>query len=312
MTNAIEIRDINQVYRSGFWLKRVEILKGVSFSVKSGSAVGFVGSNGAGKTSLINIITGLRRPEGGSVKIFGSDPSSKLAKQKIGYLPERPYFYQHLSGQQLLSHLGTLSGYPPSLKAARILEVLEYVGLSDVGTKEISKYSKGMLQRIGIAQSIFHDPELLILDEPMSGLDPIGRREMRDLILDLNQKGKTVFFTSHVLSDVEAIADEVVTISNGRITNSGSIDKFSAKGAFSIELKVLLGADFRESFASKPFIRKFQPLRQIDQYRVVLDVGGKPEHLAAAFKALQDCKAEILSLTTNHDQLESLLRGEIQ
>ena len=217
MTPILAVSDVNQEFRVGFWLKRVQILHSVSLTIPERSIFGFLGANGAGKTTLIQLIVGLRKPTLGSVKVLGHDARSLEARSKIGYLPERPYFHPHLTGEGTLLYYGKLSGLTTTKIRSRIPSVLSAVGLRDAGRLELKNYSKGMLQRIGIAQALIHDPEFLVLDEPMSGLDPLGRKEMRELLLSLAREGRTLFFSSHIISDVEAICDQIALIQRGRI-----------------------------------------------------------------------------------------------
>ncbi len=225
MKNIVEIKNINQSFRTGFWLKRAHVLHDVSLDIPEGSIFGFLGPNGAGKTSLIHLMVGIRIPVSGQILINGGDLSLKSTRAQVGYLPERPYFHDHLTGNGLLKYLGALSGLESGLLKRRIPEVLELVGLQNAAQKELRRYSKGMLQRIGIAQAILHKPAFLVLDEPMSGLDPVGRKEIRELIEHLAEQGQTVFFSSHVIPDVEALCDQVALIQNGRLIHSGAISK---------------------------------------------------------------------------------------
>jgi ABC-2 type transport system ATP-binding protein len=215
--SLMEIKGIQQKFRTGFWMTHVQILHDVNLSVPEKSIFGFLGANGAGKTTLINLIVGLRKPSAGEIRIRGDLSMSSKARARMGYLPERPYFYEHLTGEQFLTYFGTLSGMTRNSIRSRIPVALSRVGMSAARKVELRKYSKGMLQRIGIAQAILHEPEFLVLDEPMSGLDPIGRKEMRELIIGLAQEGKTIFFSTHVIPDVEAICDQVALIQKGRI-----------------------------------------------------------------------------------------------
>ena len=200
----IEVIEVDQCFRTGFWLSRVQILHKIALKVPRKSITGFLGANGAGKTTLINLIVGLRRPTCGTVRVCGYEATTPEARSRLGYLPERPYFYDHLTGEGLLNYFGTLAGMRKQEIRTRIPEVLTQVGMEHARRLELRRYSKGMLQRIGIAQALLHDPELLILDEPMSGLDPTGRKEIRELILRLAAEGRTIFFSSHVIPDVEA------------------------------------------------------------------------------------------------------------
>ncbi len=242
MEKALEIQKVSQVFRTGFWMRPVAALTEVDFSVPVGSVFGFLGANGAGKTTLIHLITGLRKPTSGRVLVFGRDAASLEARSQVGYLPERPYFQEHLTGEGLLRYYGALSALEwgkASERGERISEVLAAVGLERARKTELRRYSKGMLQRIGIAQALLHRPPLLILDEPMSGLDPLGRKEMRDLIGQLAASGRTIFMTSHVIADVEAICDRVALIQGGRLMESGPLSQFTTRGDVQTTLEAL-------------------------------------------------------------------------
>ena len=180
----------------------------MTFSVERGQIFGFVGPNGAGKTTTIRTLMGLIRPTGGAATILGHAIPSRAARAQVGFLPESPYFYDYLTVGELLDLAGRLFGVPRDARKKRADELIERVGLGRARTQSLKKFSKGMLQRAGLAQALMNDPELVVLDEPMSGLDPIGRKEVRDLILELRDQGKTVFFSSHILTDIEAIADQ--------------------------------------------------------------------------------------------------------
>jgi ABC-2 type transport system ATP-binding protein len=236
MRPLVEVQDVHQSFRVGFWLKNVEILRGVNLNVPERSIFGFLGANGAGKTTLIHLIAGLRLPSSGRVLVGGADAHTRAARARIGYLPERPYFHEHLTGEGLLRYFGGLSGMSPASLRSRVPEVLEIVGLAEAAKVELRRYSKGMLQRAGIAQAMLADPEFLLLDEPMSGLDPLGRKEMRELILRLASSGHTIFFSSHVIPDVEAICDQVALIQKGRILGCGPISGFLGGGTNRTEI----------------------------------------------------------------------------
>jgi len=247
---VLDISHVDLVYRTGFWLKPTQVLFDVSLQVPRRSVFGFLGANGAGKTTLIQLIVGIRRPTRGAVRIEGMDASEPLARSRIGFLPERPYFHEHLTGEQLLHYFGALAGMTRQQVDQRIPAVLETVGMAHARQRELRKFSKGMLQRIGIAQAILHDPEFLILDEPMSGLDPQGRKEIRELIAQLAASGKTVFFSSHVIPDVEALCDRVAVIEKGRITQNGSIRDLLQSQVQGMELR--LGSLPREQLPARP------------------------------------------------------------
>lgn len=238
MSGLLEIEGVSQDFRSGFWLRRKRVLDRVSFSVREGAVVGILGPNGAGKTTLIHLIAGIRRPSGGRVLLGGKDVSIPSARAKMGYLPERPYFPDHLTGVSLLRYLGGLSGLSLREIAQRTPKVLSKVGMEHAAEKELRTYSKGMLQRIGIAQAILHDPEFLILDEPMSGLDPVGRQEMRDLLIALHAEGKTLLFSTHLLEDAESLCHEVALIRDGKLDGFGPLAKIAGHGAREFEIRL--------------------------------------------------------------------------
>jgi ABC-2 type transport system ATP-binding protein len=214
---VIRVGDLRKSFRSGFLKRRQRGIEGVSFSVPHGSVFALIGHNGAGKTTTINCILDLVHPDGGEVRIMGIDHTDPASRAGVGYLPERPYFFEHLTGRELLRFYARLLDLPAKKRADRIDEVLEMVGMTDFAGRRLRKYSKGMLQRMGLAQAVLGDPELLILDEPMSGLDPIGRREIRELLLDLKRAGKTIILSSHIVPDVEMIADTVGILKEGHL-----------------------------------------------------------------------------------------------
>src|SRR5262252_5417941 len=221
---AIEILGLEKTYMVGFWRKRPKrALQPLHLSVEEGEIFGFLGPNGAGKTTTLKMLMGLVFPTAGSARILGKEWTDPEVKAQIGFLPEQPYFYDYLTAHELLNYYGQLSGVPGKDRKRRIDEVLARVGLTDVKGVQLRKFSKGMLQRVGIAQAILHDPKLVFFDEPMSGLDPMGRREVRDLMEQLKQEGKTVFFSTHILSDAEALCDRVAIIHLGELRGVGRV-----------------------------------------------------------------------------------------
>ena len=212
---VLRVVDLHKEFRSGFLRRRIRGIEGVYFSVARGRIFALLGHNGAGKTTTINCILDLVHPDGGDIKIMGKDFRDPASRARVGYLPERPYFFEHLTGRELLQFYARLLNIPREKQAARIDEVLEMVGMTAYSARRLNKFSKGMLQRIGLAQAILGDPDLLILDEPMSGLDPIGRREVRELLLDFKRAGKTIILSSHIVPDVEMIADSVGILKDG-------------------------------------------------------------------------------------------------
>ena len=228
--SAIEILGIEKTYSAGFWRKRPKCaLKPLHLKVEEGEVFGFLGPNGAGKTTTLKLLMGLMYPTAGTAKILGMEIGDPRMTAQIGFLPEQPYFYDYLTAGELLNYYGRLSGIPAKELPRRISAVLERVGLSSNGDVQLRKFSKGMLQRAGIAQAILHNPKVVFLDEPMSGLDPMGRREVRDLMAQLKQEGKTVFFSTHILSDAEALCDRVAVIYQGALRGMGSVAELTAK-----------------------------------------------------------------------------------
>lgn len=221
---AIEILGLEKTYMVGFWRKRPKrALQPLHLTVEHGEIFGFLGPNGAGKTTTLKMLMGLVFPTGGTARILDKEWTDPEVKAQIGFLPEQPYFYDYLTAHELLDYYGQLSGVPGKDRKPRIDEMLQRVGLTDIKGVQLRKFSKGMLQRVGIAQAILHNPKLVFLDEPMSGLDPLGRREVRDLILQLQQEGKTVFFSTHILSDAEALCDRVAIIHQGQLKVEGRV-----------------------------------------------------------------------------------------
>ena len=225
---AIEILGLEKTYMVGFWRKRPKrALQPLHLTVEDGEIFGFLGPNGAGKTTTLKMLMGLVSPTAGTARILGKDWTDPEVKAQIGFLPEQPYFYDYLTAHELLDYYGQLSGVPAKDRKNRVEEVLRRVGLTDIKGIQLRKFSKGMLQRAGIAQAILHSPKLVFLDEPMSGLDPLGRRDVRDLILQLQQEGKTVFFSTHILSDAEALCDRVAIINKGELRGVGAVEELT-------------------------------------------------------------------------------------
>jgi ABC-2 type transport system ATP-binding protein len=202
------------------------VLSDLHFTVERNEIVGFLGPNGAGKTTTIKILNGLAFPDSGDVRLFGEEEGMRAAaRRRIGFMPEQPYFYEYLTGEEFLGLCGHLNGLSRGEIASRSRAMLGRVGLDDAGNTAVRKYSKGMMQRLGLAQALLHDPELVILDEPMSGLDPVGRMEVRNLIRELKGSGKTIFFSTHIVSDVEALCDRVIMLHRGQKVAEGTVDE---------------------------------------------------------------------------------------
>jgi ABC-2 type transport system ATP-binding protein len=230
MDAVVEINELTKDYTKGFVKKKkVRALDGLSLKVKGGQVFGFLGGNGAGKTTTIKLLMGLMFPTSGSARILGHDISDVGMHRRIGYCPENPYFYDYLSARELMDHFGRLFGYDAATREAKTRDLLAAVGLGEKEwRRQLRKYSKGMLQRVALAQSLINDPEIVFLDEPMSGLDPVGRREIRELIAGLRAKGVTVFMSTHILSDIEALCDEVAILRGGRLAATGNLSELLA------------------------------------------------------------------------------------
>src|SRR5258706_15067070 len=226
MEYAVEIKNLSKDYETGFWKKkRVRALDDLTLNVRPGQIFGFLGGNGAGKTTTIKLLMRLIFPTEGSATILGHDIADVQIHRRIGYCPENPYFYDYLTARELMEYFGELFGYDKPTRKLKTEELLTAVGLEEKDWKrQLRKYSKGMLQRVGLAQSLINDPEVVFLDEPMSGLDPVGRREIRELIAGLRDKGTTVFMSTHILSDIEALCDEVAILRNGKLAASGNLN----------------------------------------------------------------------------------------
>jgi len=235
--NTIEILGLEKTYRVGFWAKRLKrALHPLHLSVEEGEIFGFLGPNGAGKTTTLKLLMGLVFPSAGSARILGRDWTDPEVKAQIGFLPEQPYFYDHLTAHELLNYYAQLSGVPAKERSRRVESTLQRVALANVQGVQLRKFSKGMLQRVGIAQAILHEPKVVFFDEPMSGLDPIGRREVRDLMEQLKHEGKTVFFSTHILSDAEALCDRVAIIHQGELRGIGAVEDLTSSVQGKVEI----------------------------------------------------------------------------
>ena len=297
---AIDIRGLKKFFITGLRRKRTEALRGLDLAVEQGEIFGFLGPNGAGKTTTIKILVDLIRADEGVALIFGMPSREKLVRQKMAYLPELPNFYDYLSARELLFHLGQLSGIDRRTLRARVPQLLEKVGLDPEDRRSLRKYSKGMQQRVGIAQAMLADPDLYILDEPMTGLDPLGRRWMKELIADLGRQGKTVFFSSHVLAEAEAVCNRVAFIDRGRLVAQGALNELLAATSQHWEI-VVQGAAARDD----------QQLQAV--FDRVLETGtdtalfaSTGQDLQQLIKLLVEKNYRILSVNRAHGTLEDL------
>ena len=299
---VIVLSNLKKSFHLGLRLKRVEALRGVSFSVPRGRVFGFLGPNGAGKTTAIKILTGLIHPTSGNASILGKAVGSSEVGSSMGYMPEHPYFYDYLTGLETICFYGRLFGMDRALVRRRGNELLERVGLGHAKNIAIRKYSKGMKQRLGIAQSLINDPELIILDEPMSGLDPIGRKEVRDILFEQKRAGKTVFFSSHILSDIEVICDDVAIIHKGTLIESGVVsDLLSSTEAVEIFVRPNDPSKAWSSAGSQP-----EKMGNLWRFSVPsLEVNS-------TLAAIMSQPNEIVSVTPRRATLEELFVKEIK
>ena len=298
---AISIDNLTKDYQVGFWRKRpYRALDRLSLEVQSGEIFGFLGPNGAGKTTTLKLLMQLIFPSSGRAEILGRPVGDVAARQRIGYLPENPYFYDYLTAEELLQYFAHLFGYSRSEARARSARLLDRVGIgAERRRHQLRKYSKGMIQRVGIAQALLNDPEVIFLDEPMSGLDPLGRRDVRSLILELRDHGRTVFFSSHILADAEALCSRVAVVAGGRLAATG---RLSDMLAFEIRGWELVIADLSPEALAR-MAGELQKATEISPQRYALELPLElpPERILADLTATG---AKLVSLNPIRDTLE--------
>ena len=304
---VVQTEQLSKVFRVGFWGKRVTAVEGLNLEVRPGEVFGFLGPNGAGKTTTLKILMGLIYPTSGNAWLFGRDLGDPQTKARLGFLPESPYFYDYLTSREFLGFYGHLFGLWGAVLGKRVDELLELVGMTHAKDLQLRKFSKGMLQRVGIAQALINDPELVVLDEPMSGLDPIGRKEVRDLILRLKESGKTVLFSSHILHDAEVLCDRVAMILKGRLVACGRVNDLMDQGAsHQVELVVdhltPEGLDHLRPLADKVVM-------QGDRMLVVLK---SQQQVGGALEIIRSAKASLVSLNPQKGSLEDLFIREVE
>jgi ABC-2 type transport system ATP-binding protein len=305
-SEIVRVDEVVKDFRPGFGLRRKRVLHGISFQVREREIFGFIGPNGAGKTTTLKVLMGLIRATSGSASILGHGVDETAFRRQIGFLPENPYFYDYLTGDEILHFYAKLSGVPRLRRAARVAELLELVGLSRATHARLRSYSKGMLQRIGIAQALVHDPNVVFLDEPMSGLDPVGRKDVRDLILRLRAEGKTIFMNTHILSDVEMLCDRVAIIANGRIRYQGAIDEFLGAGEPEADL-VLANVPGDAAVAME---ERFGARLRGHGERIELRIAEKDT--SAALRVALEAGAEVISVTPHRVSLESIFLSAVE
>jgi ABC-2 type transport system ATP-binding protein len=304
---ALATYELTKNYSVGFWRKRpYRALDALSLEVQAGEVFGFLGPNGAGKTTTLKLLMQLVYPTSGRAEIFGRPVGDPAVKRRLGYLPENPYFYDYLTAEELLSYFAGLFGYGPAERRARAARLLDEVGIGRERRMQLRKFSKGMLQRVGIAQALINDPELVIFDEPMSGLDPLGRREVRALILQLRDRGCTVFFSSHVLSDAESLCSRVAILAKGRLMKSGRMSDMLDLQAQGWELVV---ASVNDQLARALETRARRMTKIGDgRYTLELPLDPAPDRFVAE---LAGAGATIVSLNPLRETLEDIFVEQV-
>jgi ABC-2 type transport system ATP-binding protein len=294
---------LTKIFEVGVRRRQVRAVDGLTLGVEEGEIFGFVGPNGAGKTTTIKMLMGLIFPSAGTASIFDAPIPSKLSKARIGYLPENPSTYDFLTGAEALRFYARLAEVPGRDVASRCGALLELVGLQGAADRQIRKYSKGMQQRLGIAQALVADPAFVVLDEPMSGLDPVGRKEMRDLILELKRRGKTVFFSTHILPDVETLCDRVGVIIGGRLRDVGKLDALLSARVRSVE------ATFAGPGAAGPFAGATALAREGERATFSFDDEGAAD---AAVRAVVAAGGRVAALTAHRETLEDFFLRRLE
>src|ERR1700720_1160622 len=302
----IEIENLTKDYDVGFWGKRkVRALEGLSLSIEAGGIFGFLGANGAGKTTTLKLLMRLIYPTKGNARILGHDISNVAMHHRIGYLPENPYFYDYLTAREFLEYCGELFGQRRSERGRRTESLLARVCLDEKSwNTQLRKFSKGMLQRVGLAQALINDPEVVFLDEPMSGLDPVGRREVRDLIASLRQEGKTVFMCSHILSDIEVLCDRVAILKRGRLAHVGALDELRRRAGESNFVEIVATATDANTL-SRHLLDGNRVLMTATASGVRIQVSDESE-VDSVIAALRKTGAKLVSVQPVRQSLEEL------
>ncbi|MGD2295110.1 MAG: ABC transporter ATP-binding protein [Candidatus Aminicenantes bacterium] len=297
MSTVIRIENLHKSFKTGFLLQKTKILRGISLSVEEGEIFGYLGPNGAGKTTTLKCVLGLLFPEEGKIELFDFPHLSLKAKARIGFLPENPYFYDYLTASEFLRFYGQLFLIPSQEKAKKIDSLLKLVDMEKYKNLQLRKFSRGMLQRIGLAQALLNDPVLILLDEPLGGLDPLGRKEIRDIIVRLKEEGKTVFLSSHILQDIEMICDRVAILVGGEIINQGHLQELISTKILFTEI-VLSGVEEEE-------LNKLGECLSTHAGQTLLKIFDQ-EKVDTTLRIIQKKKGTIHSLTPRTETLEDL------
>ncbi|MEK6278738.1 MAG: ABC transporter ATP-binding protein [Acidobacteriota bacterium] len=310
VTNVVEINNLTKDYEVGFWRKRkVRALDHLTLTVNQGEIFGFLGANGAGKTTTLKLLMTLIFPSAGSARILGHDISDVSMHSRIGYLPENPYFYDYLSALEFLNFCGQIFGFSKAERNTRARELLSRVRLDESKwNTQLRKFSKGMLQRVGLAQALINDPEVVFLDEPMSGLDPIGRREVRDLVAGLRHDGKTVFMCSHILYDIEVLCDRVAILKDGRLAHVGYLEELRKQVVGQDLLEIIVTATEAEA------LQQHLPLNNTFQINVTpaglrIEVNEERD-VDSVIAALRKAGGKLVSVQPVRQSLEQLFMND--
>lgn len=303
MAAALNIEDLHKTFSLGFIPKKKKILKGISLSVNQGEIFGYLGPNGSGKTTTIKCILGLIFPDQGKIELFGHPYLSLHAKARTGFLPENPYFYDHLKASEFLDFYSQLFSMKKKEREDKIKYLLHMVGLEQSTDLQLRKFSRGMLQRVGLAQALLNDPSLVLLDEPLGGLDPLGRKEIRDVIVKLKEEGKTVFLSSHILQDIEMICDRVAILVNGEIVNQGTLKDLISEKILFTEIE-LSGVEEKE-------LKNLGESLTEKAGRILLRV-FEEENVEKVLELVQSRKGKVHSLIPRAETLEDLFVGMVK
>ena len=304
---AIETEKLGKEHRIGFWRKRVCVLSQLDLTVHEGEVFGYLGPNGAGKTTTLKLLMGLLRPTSGEARILGRPPGDVRMQQQVGFLPEQPSFYDYLTGRELLNFYGQLLGLDRPTRRERVERLAHQLRIESALDLQLRKYSKGMLQRIGLAQALLNDPRVVLLDEPMSGLDPIGRREVRNLLLRLKSEGRTVFFSSHIIPDVEIVCDRVGILVGGRLVAQGPLDEILGVRIASIEVTVSQVP--QEVMGALDHLLVTQPIPRGERLLLTVKDEGA---LAELFGRLGEAKGTVHSVIPQRESLEEYFIRHVQ
>jgi ABC-2 type transport system ATP-binding protein len=305
--SVVEIENLTKDFLVGFWKKRpVRALDSLSLEVNRGEIFGFLGPNGAGKSTTLKILMHLLHPTSGEARILGKPVHSVSMHRQIGYLPENPYFYDYLTPKELLTYVGRLFGFRQPDLSKKVDSLLETVGLAESRSIQLRKFSKGMVQRIGIAQAIINDPEIVFLDEPMSGLDPLGRMEVRRIITSLKARGVTVFFSSHILPDVEALCDRVAILNKGKLREAGALDEILKVRIEGHEV-ILAGWSAETLKAMRESCEEVRPMGDRLHIRV-----SNPDQMEAVLSSVFADKLELISINPIRPSLEEYFFQELR